>query len=639
MLLDDHHPANLGDVLAEIPLDPKVQGDVARWAPDAGPVEADIDRSVGLGFDELNIAAVGLDRRADRFDHSGDAIGEVFGNRRDIVGDVRDHRASIATAIPGRVGAGTRSGGRRWTCPIDSSMNRFRRQRVGLDLRERLFAGACIAGLLGTSLAMVGGGCAGPATVADGDTLTASRNAGLTPGERVRAITRMKAEVAAGTTDRVAMRHAMTELAWALETPEPVRAAALEALLWDDQAEQESLELVQEMLPTEPGRQCVAVMATAIADHGWIEATPMLVRSLARPVEGVADRERAEYLALEALYPNQPIEQVAFDAFLEPKVDAGPAGLGLDMRTREAGWELVGRLAGDGDARARLLQGSAAGDDEGRALLGKLRQVYDAFGVVPRRAEEMRWAARLADEREGRLRAWWSQAQDAASRLGPAQREGLALRHLEAIRWAGQEQAEWLAASREQLLSALAQRLRGRQLYARTEAIRGTANANAERLATARDGLVWGDALVLLVIDRALADEDVRSAVFEGADKDNRDRRTEHGGTLWTDAGGFHVQPFSPRGTATPDDRRFVAPREMIDFSSAALAHFHYHVTAWRNRAYSGPSPADLDYAARFGRACAVFTGITPGVLDVDVYFPNGTVVDLGEVRKPALGR
>ncbi len=494
-------------------------------------------------------------------------------------------------------------------------------------------------GVWAAGIALAVGGCAAPAAVASKDPLAASRQADLTPAERVAAIRRVKAEVASGRTDRVVMRHAMTEMAWALDTPEMVRAAALEALLWDEHAEAESLALVQEMLPTEPGRQCVAVMATAIADHGWTGATPMLVRSLARPVEGVADRERAEFRALEALYPDEPIERVAFDVFLEPKVDAGPAGLQLDMRTREAGWELVGRLAADGDARARLLRDSTGGDDEGRELLSKLREVHGAFGVVPSRAEEMRWAVRLVDAREDRLGAWWTQARDAVSRLGATQREGLALRHLEAVRWAGQAQAGWLGMSREDLLTELAERLRGRQLYARTEAIRGIANANAERLATVRDGLVWGDVVVLLVIDTALADDGVRAAVFDGAEKDNNDRNTEHGGTLWTDAGGFHVQPFAPRGTATPDDRRFVAPREMIDYSSAALAHFHYHVTKWRNRAYSGPSPADLDYAARFGRACVVFTGIAPGVLNADVYFPNGTVVDLGEVRRSAAGR
>ncbi|MFG0243822.1 MAG: hypothetical protein ACF8R9_13630 [Phycisphaerales bacterium JB054] len=518
-------------------------------------------------------------------------------------------------------------------------MNGYQVRSAGLGRCLRVCALACCLGGVG-SWVVLGAGCAGQGTVApSGDALSMARRADLTPGERVEAIRQVKAELASGEMDRVVMRHAMTEMAWALDTPELVRAAALESLLWDEAGKAESLKLVQEMLPTEPGRQCVAVMSTAIADHGWTEATPALVRSLSRPVEGVEDRERAEFRALEVLYPNRPVEEVALGVFLEPRVEAGPAGLQLDMRTREAGWDLVGRLAADGDARAALLRNSTAGDDEGRELLAKLREVQEAFGIVPSRAEEMRWAVRLAEARQGELAAWWTQTREAVSGLSGAQRDGLALRHLEAVRWAGQAQPGWLAESREGLLELMAERLRGRQLYARTEAIRGMVNANAERLATVRDGLVWGDVVVLLVIDEAIADAGVERALFAGATADNKDRNTEHGGTLWTDADGFHVQAFAPRGTATPDDRRFVAPREMIDYSGAALAHFHYHVSNWRNRDYAGPSPGDLDYAARFGRACVVFSGLGPDLMNADVYFPNGTVVDLGEVRRPASDR
>lgn len=507
--------------------------------------------------------------------------------------------------------------------------------------RERVWRRSARAACAGVWLTVLlsGVGCSSGGARVEGDALSVSRYAGATPAERVEAIGTVRAEVASGERDRMVVRHAMTEMAWALDTPEVVRAAALEVLLWDEASEADSLTLVQEMLPTEPGRGCVAVMSTAIADHGWIEATPALVRSFARPVEGVADRERSEYRAMKALYPETPIERVALGVFLEPGVDEGPAGLQLDMRTREAGWDVLGRLAPDEGARGALLGGAGGGDEEGAALLGKLRDVYAAFGVVPGRAEEMRWAVRLADGRSGELAGWWDDAASGVSGLTAGQRDGLGLRHLEAVRWARVHEPAWLGADRDALLDELADRLRGRQVYTRTASIRGIANANAERLSTARDGLVWGDVLVLLVVDEALADDGVRGGVFAGAEDDNRDRTTEHGGTLWSDADGFHVQPFSPRGTATPDDRRFVAPREMIDYSSAALVHFHYHVSSWRNREYAGPSPGDQDYAARFGRACVVFSGVSREILNADVYFPGGAVVDLGEVRRAAAGR
>ena len=211
----------------------------------------------------------------------------------------------------------------------------------------------------------------------------------------------------------------------------------------------------------------------------------------------------------------------------------------------------------------------------------------------------------------------------------------IALGHIEAVRWASLHRPEWLRASREWLLDQLAERISGRQIYSRTKSVEGLANANAERLATSRDMLGWGDALVLLVVDEAIADPGVIASLFEIADKDHDDTSSEHGGMLWADADGFHAQHFPPRGSPTPDDRRFVAPREMIDYSGAALAHFHFHITDWRNRDYAGPSPADYDYAARFGRACVVFTGLSRGLLNADVYFPTDAVVDLGEVRAP----
>ncbi|VAX35840.1 hypothetical protein MNBD_PLANCTO03-1002, partial [hydrothermal vent metagenome] len=416
--------------------------------------------------------------------------------------------------------------------------------------------------------------------------------------------------------------------------PEMVRAAALEAVLWDEEAEEDSRDLVREMLPTEPDRGPVAVMATAIVDHGWFELTPALVRSLARPVPGVADRERAEYQALERLYPGRPLETVAFEVFLNPQTKPGPAGLRLDMRVREAAWDVLGRLAPDGGARSRLLDTALGGDDEGIVILGKLQEVRDRLGVVPERGEELRWALRLVEEREGRLSAWWEQAAGAVVQVSAEGRAGLALRHVEAVRWAGQERPAWLGMSREGLLGELAERLKGRQVYSRTKSIRGLASANRERLATARENLSWGDVLVLLVIDEALAEPGVRADLFSAAEIDHNDKTSEHGGTLWADASGFHARHFPPRGSAAPDDRRFVAPREMIDYSGAALAHFHFHVTDWRNRDYAGPSPGDLDYAARFGRVCVVFSGLGRGRLNADVYFPSGAVVDLGEIRR-----
>lgn len=75
-LLDGFHAANLRDVFLEVALDAHLEGDVGGWAADAGPVEADADDLVGGDPDEFDIAAIGLDRRADEVDDLGDALEE-----------------------------------------------------------------------------------------------------------------------------------------------------------------------------------------------------------------------------------------------------------------------------------------------------------------------------------------------------------------------------------------------------------------------------------------------------------------------------------------------------------------------------------------------------------------------------------
>ena len=467
------------------------------------------------------------------------------------------------------------------------------------------------------------------------DPVSTSARADLSTSERIDAIHRAAEAARQGQADPTVLRLAMKKLAWSLDTPEAVRAAALETILWDEDHAEDSLKLVRDMLPTEPGRQVVAVMSTAAADHQWLETTPALVRSLGRPVEGVKDEERAEYKALASLHTGVSIDRVVLDVFLNPQTDPGPSGLRLDMRTREAAWDVLGRLQPQTGQRGALLDLSAEGDAEGLVVLGKLRMLRDELGVTPRSGEELRWAIRLVDQREGELRDWWAQARAAASTVFQ-DADSRELRHIEPMRWAGEHHAGWLNADRAGLLDELAARLRGRQVYTRTRQIRGNPNANAERLSFVRDALPWGDVLTLLVLDEATRDPAIASAIFEAADEDHRDETSEHGGVLWSDARGFHAQGFSPRGTATPDDRRFTAPREMIDYSTAALAHFHFHVADWRNRDFAGPSPGDLDYAARFGRTCVVLTGIGRDELDVDAYFPTGVVLDLGGLARPA---
>lgn len=63
-------------MLAEVALDPDLQGDRRGRAAYARAVETDTDKVVRGDFDQFDIAAVGLDGWADEVDDHCDALGE-----------------------------------------------------------------------------------------------------------------------------------------------------------------------------------------------------------------------------------------------------------------------------------------------------------------------------------------------------------------------------------------------------------------------------------------------------------------------------------------------------------------------------------------------------------------------------------
>ena len=42
-----------------------------------------------------------------------------------------------------------------------------------------------------------------------------------------------------------------------------------------------------------------------------------------------------------------------------------------------------------------------------------------------------------------------------------------------------------------------------------------------------------------------------------------------------------------------------------------------------------------MNYAARYGRACLVFTSFDEDTLGVDLYQPDGVILDLGQLKRP----
>jgi hypothetical protein len=99
--------------------------------------------------------------------------------------------------------------------------------------------------------------------------------------------------------------------------------------------------------------------------------------------------------------------------------------------------------------------------------------------------------------------------------------------------------------------------------------------------------------------------------------------------------GRARAELYPPRPVQRAGDHSFIASTDMTAAADLAIAHYHLHVQASANSQYSGPSREDLAYAARFGRTCVVFTSIRSHTLNVDLYTPDGIVIDLGEILQP----
>jgi hypothetical protein len=68
----------------------------------------------------------------------------------------------------------------------------------------------------------------------------------------------------------------------------------------------------------------------------------------------------------------------------------------------------------------------------------------------------------------------------------------------------------------------------------------------------------------------------------------------------------------------------------MFRFSDRSLAHYHFHANDRNNSKYAGPSLQDLQNANASQRTSVVLTSLSSDELNVDVYFGNGVVIDLG---------
>jgi len=130
-----------------------------------------------------------------------------------------------------------------------------------------------------------------------------------------------------------------------------------------------------------------------------------------------------------------------------------------------------------------------------------------------------------------------------------------------------------------------------------------------------------------------LSDRSVIEQLFIQRGLDREDEKTEYGGVLDADSNNqFRAVLFRPRARDRVSDERFVASDDMMRFSDRSLAHYHFHANQRNNAKYAGPSLGDFLNAAESGRTCVVLTSLSTNELNVDLYQPDGVVIDLGKI-------
>jgi hypothetical protein len=447
----------------------------------------------------------------------------------------------------------------------------------------------------------------------------------LSTEEKVRLVDR----VAANAPTPQARREALKDVAWTASNGYRSRNHAID-LLADDPLDPQGADtqaMLLIMLGPEPDRGVIDHVSKLAGDRGWTDLTPVLVRQLTKPFLDTKDKDRSEWATLTRLHPGKSMEEIAFEVF------AAPEGAGLSKeraeRAREAAWQLLTRLDKDGSQRRRLLASMA---ENPAPSMADVRAVASDLGAVPLTASELSWVRLL---RRPENAQWWAQAKAAIASIPEAARQGLAIRHAEPIRWAAAHEPLWLAMSREELAAALTAKLKGREVFIRSDN-GGDAGPGSERLSDNIKRMVWGDLLALMVMDRAVHTLGMVEKLEAQAEEDAKDSTTEYGGYIGSFASGadgvFAANLYAPRPTQRFNDTRFVASDELLTNGATGLVVYHFHAQKYANAEFAGPSGGDVDYAKDSGRLCIVFTPVRKGVFDVDAYFGDRVRCDLGAI-------
>lgn len=350
-------------------------------------------------------------------------------------------------------------------------------------------------------------------------------------------------------------------------------------------------------------------------ERGWTDMTPTIVRQYATRSPVIPDTERIERAAIEKLNPGVPVERVIFDVF------AGSDET-VEQVQRVAAWELLCRLTPRGQLLGYLNDAPA-----GTAMVADLKACAADLATLPTNQEGVLWLSHL---RGPARQSWWAAAKERVAMLNDTQRQGLELRHVAVL---VEAPPRLLAADRSTLLRDLRLSLDGREHHVLAPTYDGQAKDYPQRLSEVVDRLVWGDAMVMTYLVKAMENSAVQVALFAQAEQDKNDAATEHGGAMVFDnQGSLVAKPFPARFRA--HDLKFISPPDLIEAVYTGAAHYHFHAQEYRNREHAGPGRGDLEFATRLGFNCLVFTFITKDKLNADYYQPGGIVVDLGVISR-----
>jgi hypothetical protein len=472
----------------------------------------------------------------------------------------------------------------------------------------------CVAAALAAGMSLAFPGCATKPMEP-----VAALNGGGTPEQQMLAVQELGARQSLGDEERRALRRT----SFAAGTPNAVREAAFDVMVRADRdGLRTALETNIVRMESFEYRRWVLEQVGA---RGMKDFTTVVVNSWAGPVPvwGPDERKRPEYAALAALYGEGRVS----DALFTVMQDANPV---RQAALRARCWELLMRI-GERERLKELVTKAATRPDD--AMLRDIKQLVDELGILPETREELLWLAKL---RQTATPAYWKLAGEAIRKVPEQETRGFELRGIPVAIAAQRYAPELLGRTKEELYRDLLPRLKERGAAKHSANFTGwdSGEQRTENLGTQRDEVRWIDLLACEMALRMVDDPAVRARLFDIADRDQQDRRTEYGGVVkLDDTGAWQVVEVRPRVTGS--DIRFDAPQELFDQGYTALFHFHMHAQEFENGSYAGPHMGDFAYAGSTRANCLVFTFIRRDQLNADFYRHGPVVIDLGTVGRP----